>query len=205
MITCNHCNKENPDDFTYCRYCGNLLEYSKTAIKKSFWKKLPSWAWILILAGGIIGMIAIIILFFVAISTIEGVASIMLLAIALVTFGIIPLRKPIITNNFFKGLSIGFFALMGATIDQPGNYIYNKPVEICCCENGSKLNRSESTSHPLPGSTYIIQDYTCYNDAGEAVNTINMFKVLGIRFIEYILLGYLLVGLRKFLWRMKMS
>lgn len=203
MILCSYCNKENADDFSYCRYCGNNLAGSQRSRSTSFWKKLPSWAWIPILGGGIIAMIAMIIFSFVAIATIEGVASLIILAISIVAFGIFPLRRPLVQGNFWRALTLLFLGLMGASVDQPGNIIYNKPVEWCFCEDGSKLHRGESVTNPLPGTTYITQDFTCYNAAGEPVNAINVFKVAGVRFVEYILLGYILIGLRNVLWRLR--
>lgn len=94
---------------------------------------------------------------------------------------------------------IGFFALMGATIDQPGNLIYNKPVETCFCPPGSQLRRSTITSNPLPGRTDMTQDFTCVQN-GKPVESINMLAVMGIRFLEYLVLGYLLLGLRWLFW-----
>ncbi|MBK9504023.1 MAG: hypothetical protein IPO03_01220 [Bacteroidetes bacterium] len=42
---------------------------------------------------------------------------------------------------------------MGATVDQTGNIIYNQPVEICFCDQGTSLNRDENISNPMPGTT----------------------------------------------------
>lgn len=198
-----HCNKENPDDFNNCRYCGALLRGIAPVNTKSFWKKLPSWAWIIIFIGGIVLIIGIIIGSFVAIATIEGVASLILLTAGMAGFGVIPLRKPEASRAMLRGIGLAFFALMGASVDQTGNYIYNKPVELCFCEQGTSLIRDENVSNPLPGTTYIQQDYTCYDKAGIPVKKINMFAVIGIRFVEYVLVGYLLLGLRKLIWNYK--
>lgn len=203
MIICTNCYKENPDDFKYCRHCGNPLLSAKQAPKKSFWKKLPAWAWILIIVGGGLGGIALIIGSFVALSTVEGFASAILLILGAIGFGVSPLRKPEKPAPFVRAIGLAFFALMGATVDQPGNGIYNRPIEMSYCEPGTTLTRDENVSNPLPGTTYIQQDFTCYDDAGNPVKTINMFAVMGIRFVEYVLLGYLLLAIRKLLWRWK--
>ncbi|MFN0274115.1 MAG: hypothetical protein ACKVPJ_00090 [Chitinophagales bacterium] len=203
MKTCPHCKKENSSDFEYCRYCGNPIQFVPNDKPKTFWKKIPSWAWVLIfLAGGIL-MIGFFIGSFVALTTLEGFASGALLIAGIVGFGIVPLRKPEEPDALMRGIGIAFFALMGATVDQTGNFIYNKPVEMCFCEEGTSLQRAEDVSNPLPGTYYVEQDYTCFDTAGNPVKQINMFAVMGLRFVEYVLLGYLLIWLRRFLWRMK--
>lgn len=179
------------------------MAYATPAAPKTFWKKLPAWVWIILMVAGIGGLIAGIIGSFIALATIEGVASLVLLILGIIGFGVIPLRKPEQPSSFTRAIGLGFFALMGATIDQTGNFLYNQPVEMICCPAETSLYREEMVSNPLPGTTYVTQDYTCYNDAGDPVKTLNMFAVLGIRFVEYILLGYLLIYLRIGIWRVK--
>jgi len=203
MKVCTQCKKENPDDFKHCRYCGAELAIATNTNSKSFWNKLPSWAWILIFVGGIIIGLGFIIGSFVAIATIEGIASLILLTLGMIGFGILPLRKPQTTGAMFRAIGISFFALMGASVDQTGNYIYNKPVELCFCSEGTSMERIENVSNPMPGTTIIQQDFTCYDKAGAPVKTINMFAVLGVRFVEYVFLGYILLGVRRFLWNLK--
>ena len=198
MRTCSHCGKENPDDAAYCNHCGNSMAFSKPPAT-SRWKRIPSWGWILILVVGVIGLIAFFIGSFVAIATIEGVASAVMLIAGMIGFGVTPLRKPQNTSGFTRALGIAFFALMGISVDQTGNYLYNKPVEMTMCDGGT-LTRKENVSNPVPGSTYIEQDFVCYNDNGEPIKRLNIFAVMGIRFLEYILLGYLLLFARRVLW-----
>lgn len=203
MKSCTYCKRDNPDDSSYCRYCGNPIQDAPIHHNHSIWKKLPSWAWILIIVGSIAALIAILIGSFVGIATIEGFASIILLALAVIGFGLIPLRKPEKPGAFARALGLSFFALMGATVDQPGNPVYNKPVEMCFCEEGTSLDRDEDVSNPLPGTTYIQQDFTCFDKQGNPVKQINMFAVMGIRFIEYVIIGYILIGLRLLVWNIK--
>ena len=203
MKTCPSCGNTNPPDFDFCRYCGHPLADVPSKQKGNFLKHLPSWAWILIIIGGLIAFIAIIVGSFVGLATVEGFASVVLLCCGVIGFGVYPLRKPEATDPIFRAIGISFFALMGATIDQTGNLIYNKPVEVCFCHDGTSLIRKQEVSNPLPGTTYIQEDYTCYDDAGNPVKRINTFAVLGIRFIEYVFIGYLLLLLRRFIWRTK--
>lgn len=204
MKTCTHCGKINPTDTSYCYSCRNPLKQSATIVfplKRSFWSKLPSWVWILIGLGAIALFIGIIIGGFIGLATIEGFASIIFLIIGIVCFrvfsGTRPSKIPLV-----RAIMIGFFALMGATIDQTGNYVYNKPVEMCMCPTGSSLNRTTDVSNPLPGRTDMTQNFTCIVN-GKEVKLLDMFPIMGIRFLEYILLAYLLLGLRWFLWKRK--
>jgi hypothetical protein len=164
------------------------------------WKKIPSWGWVILLAAGIIGLMALITGTFFVLTAMEGAASIVLLAAGLYGFGIIPLRRPGNPDALTRGVGIAIFAFFGATIDQPGNVVYNKAVEICCCAEGTSLNRVTDISNPMPGTTQVRQMFTCYDAAGNPVKNIKIFAVLGIRLLEYLILAYLLIGLRRLLW-----
>lgn len=203
MKTCTHCHKDNPDDFNYCRYCGADLTYVSVNKVKSFWKKIPAWAWIIIIVAAVAGILFALIGSFIAVTTIEGIASIVLLVLGIIGFGVAPLRKPENPGSFTRAIGLSFFALMGATVDQTGNIIYNQPVEMCFCDEGTSLNRDENISNPMPGTTIVQQDFTCFDDMGNPVKSINMFAVLGIRFLEYVLLGYLLIAIRSLIWKLR--
>jgi len=203
MKDCPGCKKANPDDLEFCRYCGRPLPPAPFVPPKKPRRRLPSWVWILIIIAGAAGLIGLLIGSFVGIAMVEGFASVILLLCGIVGFGIYPLRKPEKANPFTRAIGLSFFALMGAAVDQPGNFIYNKPVEICFCESGTSLNRTENVSNPLPGTTYIEQNYICYDAAGNPVKRINVFAVVAIRFVEYVLLGYLLLWLRRVIWSRK--
>lgn len=166
-----------------------------------FWKKIPSWGWVIIAAVGIVALMALITGTFFALTALEGTASIVFLAAGLYGFGVIPLRKPGNPDALTRGVGIAIFTFMGATIDQPGNIVYNKPVEMCCCADGTSLTRATDISNPVPGTTRVTQVFTCFDAAGNPVKQINLFAVLGIRFVEYLLLAYFLIGLRTLLWK----
>lgn len=170
-------------------------------VKRSFWSRLPSWAWIFIGLGAIALFIGIIIGGFVGLATIEGFASSIFLIVGVICFrvfsGTPPSKIPLV-----RAIMVGFFALMGATVDQTGNYVYNKPVEMCMCPTGSSLNRTTDVSHPLPGRTDMTQEFTCVEN-GKEVKWLDMFPIMGIRFLEYMFLAYLLIGLRWIIWKWK--
>lgn len=141
--------------------------------------------------GGIMGG-------FWVIATVEGAASILLLLIAfpIVRFGS-GIEKSGNADKIGAAIGIAFFALMGMAVDQPGNFIYNKPIEMVVCPAGSHFNRGVAVSHPLPGTTYIIQNFDCYDDSGTKTSATSMWALVIGRFIEYVLIGYALIYLNK--------
>ena len=86
---------------------------------------------------------------------------------------------------------------MGVAIDQPGNVVYNKPIEMIFCPQNSGLDRGVYVRHPLPERTDWVQMFDCVNDSGEVVYSINTFQIIGVRFVEYIIIAYLLLGVVK--------
>lgn len=159
-------------------------------------KNLPSWAWIILIVFGIGALIGGIILFFVGLSTVEGFGSGIILLIAIAV--ILAARPQYLENpevkgkvdNFMIGMGIFFFALMATVIDQTGNPLYNKPLEILYCPVETRLNRSSDISHPLPGRTDITQDFRCIDSSGNTKQFINPLQVIMIRFVEYVLFIY---------------
>jgi hypothetical protein len=152
-------------------------------------KNLPSFVWIIIFLFGIIGLIGGIILVFTGIATVEGIGSLVILIVGLV----------IAWNSGGENIgSIGkasvilFFALMGLAIDQTGNFLYNKPIELIYCPPGTTLTREAIITNPLPGRTDINQDFNCVDHDKEFVAGVDVGSVLLVRFIEYVIIGYLL-------------
>ena len=202
MKICNHCGKKNPADTDYCYQCGNPVKNTLTvSMRRSFWSIIPSWAWIFIGVGGIVLFLILIMGTFYSLANFEGFASAIFLVLGVITFRVFSGQRP---GNIplIRAIIVGFFALMGATIDQTGNYVYNKPVEWCMCPEGTELNRATLTSHPLPGRTDMTQSFTCLID-GKPITDIDVLPVVGIRFMEYMLLAYLLLGLRWLIWKIR--
>lgn len=162
---------------------------------------LPSIVWVALIPIGLILFVGGIIFFFQAIATVEGFASILFLLIGF--FIVKASTSDEIKNSKNKGsgfalaMGIVFFALMGMAIDQPGNVIYNKPIEILFCPRGSFLARDTITSHPLPGRTDITQSYDCVDESGDLKQSIDVFHVILVRFVEYVIIGYVLVGISR--------
>lgn len=164
---------------------------------------LPSFVWVFLLPLGLILFIVTIISFFMALASVEGFASVIML---LVGFGVLwassteYVSKNVKTKSsgLFVAFGISFFALMGLAIDQPGNFIYNKPIEVFFCPDGTNLKRNSIVSHPLPGRTDVNQNFECY-ESDESVKTIGIFDIMLVRFVEYVFIGYGLVYLVAFL------
>jgi hypothetical protein len=173
----------------------------------SFWSRLPSIVWIPLIVGGIAALIGGIVGLFYGLSHIEGFASILMLVVAwsLIRLAASPdtVDTPD-TSGGGKGLvvaiAITFFALMGMAIDQPGNVIYNQPVEWLFCPSGSDLQRGITVSHPLPERTDVTQDFSCVdtvNGQREIVDRPTVFEVIAVRFVEYVVIGYALIALSR--------
>jgi hypothetical protein len=169
----------------------------------SFLSNLPSIVYVFLIPLGIIALIGGIITLFFALATVEGVASAVLLIAGFVAVRAgssikfetkkQPAAKQMGTG-WARAMGICFFALMGLAIDQPGNIIYNKPIELLYCPAQTQLVRGSQVSHPLPGRTDINQEFTCVDPSGTATGEIDMFSVILVRFVEYVFIGYGLIG-----------
>ena len=168
--------------------------------------KLPSIVYVFLFPLLVAAFIAGIILFFVGLATVEGFGSIVFLIIIIAI--VYPTTKPQFLGKAFPSktdslgsiglaMMIAFGALMGACIDQPGNFIYNQPIELIFCEEGTNLNRNTMVSNPLPGRTDYNQDFRCLDSEGETVKRVNMFMVFLIRFVEYVFVIYGVIYLSK--------
>jgi hypothetical protein len=164
---------------------------------------LPSIAWVVILPLLLAGFIGGIIAIFWGIATVEGFASVVLLVIAILvisgantTYEAYPVdaaKKAGKGAGFALAVGISFFALMGMSVDQTGNYLYNKPLDLIYCTDDTRLVRGVIVTNPVPGRTDINQDFNCVNDDDEVVKSIPIGKVFIYRFIQYVILGYILV------------
>lgn len=165
----------------------------------SFWDRLPSFVWILLIVGGIIAFIGGIIGTFYLLSHVEGVGSLIMLIVAWAALRAGSSDKPTPpeqSGGLFTAIGLTFFAMMGLAIDQTGNPIYNQPLEWFFCPGESQLQRGVDVSHPRAGTTTITQEFACM-DGEREVKRLGMGAVIGVRFVEYVLIGYLLIGLNR--------
>jgi hypothetical protein len=163
-------------------------------------RSLPSFVWIILILAGIAVLIGAMIGLFFGLTSVEGFASVLLLVTAILVMritidGIPQTKTP--SGGFVTAIGILFFALMGLAIDQTGNYIYNLPMQWLFCPAQIELVRSTDVRHPMAGTTQVTQEFTCVDHDRRIVNEIHFFEVMAVRFIEYIIIGYLLLwGMR---------
>lgn len=180
----------------------------------SLFSRLPSIVWIFIFVGGIILFIGGIIGLFYLLTHVEGAASIIMLVVA---WGVIRLASSVTsgtasgaasgaskTSGFVTAIGIGFFALMGMAIDQTGNVVYNQPLKWFYCPSGTQLKRSVDVYSVRPGETNVSQRFSCVT-SGEnpSVTTISDVKIIPVRFGEYVVIGYILIGLNRLYMRLR--
>ena len=92
---------------------------------------------------------------------------------------------------------------MGAALDQPGNFIYNKPIEWIFCPAASELMRETIQRGLSGGGVSLSQKFACVAENGQVLRQISVWEVLIIRFIEYVIIGYILLGLSRFYARLR--
>ncbi len=188
-------------------------------------RSLPSIVWII---GAIVALIVFIALIqgaFYGFTQIEGLGSIVLLMAAWAVIRIFaeprtPLKKEIISrmaptakpsrqgdlaSNIVIAFGILTFAFTGFALDQPGNVIYNLPIQWLFCPAGTQLQRGADIRNPRPGTTVITQDFTCLDAEGQAQAEVPLLGAMVVRFVEYILLGYLLLWLSQLYTRFRMA
>ena len=159
--------------------------------------KIPSFLWIPIIVGGIALFLGGILAIFYGFGYVEGFGSIIMLILGWVGFRIGNNSDDLKAGRFGVALGITFFALMGMALDQTGNFIYNKPLEWCFCPRNSEILRETIKSGARGGGIQLSQSFTCVAQSGEVLQKISMFEHLAVRFVEYVFLGYILLGLSK--------
>ncbi len=172
----------------------------------SFLRRLPSVVWIVILVLGIAALVGGGIGLFYLLFNVEGAASVIMIVVA---WGVLRLGARTAPDSsasklpgWVTALCILFFAAMGLVIDQTGNVLYNKPLEWLFCPAGTTLQRGVDVSHPLPGETYVVQNFACV-EGQQVVKRVGDFEVIAVRFVEYILIGYGLMGLSRLYTRLR--
>jgi hypothetical protein len=167
--------------------------------------ELPSLVWVFIFVGGVFALIGGAIGLLYLISNVEGAGSLIMIAVAwgLMRFFSRPAEKAaedpttLKADSWLKAMFIIFFAAMALAIDQTGNYLYNKPIEWLFCPSNTELERGVEVSNPVPGETYVSQEYACTNHDHQVVEEIDILAVLAVRFVEYVLIGYGLATLHR--------
>ncbi|PJZ53909.1 hypothetical protein [Leptospira adleri] len=191
---CQHCDYKNPMDLPHCAQCGNMRGANvKTVDSSNFLLRkistLGTFGWILIVLLGVAAVILTPILFIAAISHWEGFAGLLLLI-----GGYFGARSAVRSQLGppAKAVFIVFFSIMGMSLDQTGNYLYNFPFRYLCPDS-TTMKRSVLISHPLPGRTDTAQAFSCLDPGGKEISRIQLPATLGIRFTEYLLIAGMLL------------
>ncbi len=123
----------------------------------------------------------------------EGFASILFLIAGIAFYK--TSQKNLLFEHY--GFIIGFiffFAILGMVFDGAGNFVYNKPIEnLCPAEN--ELVRDVKFVENYDGEDSILHQFSCFSmPENKIIYQIPRWKTLGIRFLEYILIGMIFVG-----------
>ena len=101
---------------------------------------------------------------------------------------IVPHRNEII-------IFIIVWAFLGIIFDGAGNFIYNKPFEYLCPAE-TVLVRDAVQEEDYEGNTQTKQYFSCYSTSQKkVVKELSTYLTYGIRFLEYIAIGFVLLGI----------
>jgi hypothetical protein len=81
--------------------------------------------------------------------------------------------------------------------------IYNLPFQWLFCPANTQLAREADVNPPRPGTTVITQDFTCVDADRVVVTSVPIWGAMVVRFVEYLLLGYLLIWLNQLYMRIR--
>lgn len=169
----------------------------------NFSERIPSFLWIPIIIGAIALFIGTIAAFIFGISYVEGFGSLLILVLGWFSFRITGNSEDLKLGGFGVAIVITFFALMGMALDQTGNFIYNKPLEWIFCPADSELMRETIRRGARGGGVSFNQNFACVNESGEVLRSIASYEHFGFRFLQYVLIGYILLGVSRIHSRIK--
>lgn len=169
-------------------------------------EKIPSFLWIPIIVGAIALFIGGSFAIFYGFGYVEGFGSLILLILGWIGFRIGNNSDGLETGSLAVAFGITFFALMGMSLDQTGNYFYNKPLEWIFCTENSELMRETIKRGGRKGGVSLSQNFACVAADGEKVlREISGFEHFGFRFLQYVVIGYILLGLSRLYARFRKS
>jgi hypothetical protein len=160
----------------------------------------PSLVWVFFFPMLFLGLIGGSILLFWALANLAGFASLIFVVTGwFLARGLHSNHSPTERlPSLMVGGMICFYALMGMAIDQPGNYLFNKPIEYLLCPQNTTLSRGVNISHPLPERTDITQDFRCEDSSsGATISRPDLLTIIGIRFVEYVVLIYFFMAIQQ--------
>lgn len=151
---------------------------------------------IVFVIGSFIGVVYLV-------GNVEGFASIAFLVIGVIIFGVFS-KYPQRNSSVVLAFLIVLFTATGGAVDQTGNYIYNLPIEYIMCPDGTELDRNVYIRRPLPERTEFVQEFKCVDQEMNVVEELNLVGILGIRFVEYLVLAFLLLAARSLFYKLNL-
>jgi hypothetical protein len=168
--------------------------------------KIPSFLWIPIIVAAIALLIGGVMAFFFGLSYVEGFGSLLILALGWIGFRSGNNTPSADVGSIGIAVGITFFALMGLALDQTGNFIYNQPMEWIFCPENTELARETIQRGARGGGVSMSQNFTCASsNNGEILRKITVFEHLAYRFIQYVVLGYILLYASRIYGKIKTS
>ncbi len=165
--------------------------------------KLPSLVWIIIIVAAVAAGIGLLYGGFVALTHIQWLGSAIALVIGFFWFRM-DTSELGSSEPFVKAMLIVIFAAVGSAIDQPGNPVYNKPMEWIYCPSGSELVHEVERGPARGGGIRVSQRFTCVDPVdGSVERQIGMMEFFGVRFGEYVLIGYSILGVLRLIRRFR--
>lgn len=157
-------------------------------------EKIPSFLWIPIIIGAIALFIGGSFAIFYGFGYVEGFGSLIMLVLGCIGFRIGNNSDGLETGSLAVAFGITFFALMGMSLDQTGNFLYNKPIELMFCPENSELIRETISRGTRGGGVSLSQNFVCADqNSGQILRKISGYEHFGIRFLEYVLIGYIML------------
>jgi predicted MFS family arabinose efflux permease len=165
-------------------------------------EKIPSFVWVLLFLGGIALFIGALIGGFYVTTHIEWIGSIVMLAGGWGALRLVAHIPELDGSKIGIAILILFFAILGIAFDQTGNFIYNEPMRWIFCPARAELAR-ETVYRALNDGVSVDQNFKCVADGGRVLREISGWGFLLFRLFEYVLIGYLLLGLSRLYTRLK--
>jgi hypothetical protein len=167
--------------------------------------KLQGWLLALFLIVLSIATITLIILTVSAVTNKEGIATIIFLVIYILVVIVFPSKhKQKATLKSIIGVAIVFISFMGGILDLAGNKLMNAPIEKCLCDKNEELKRTVYHSR-IGSKSSSTTEFTCENMPEKKSRKVSNFSIIGIRMVEYVVIGLILLLTQQLIWKIYWS
>jgi hypothetical protein len=133
----------------------------------------------------------------------EGFASLLFLFAGIFLFIYFPFRyKSRIQWTSVPTVLFPFFVLLGATLDQTGNTLYNYPIEWKECASDEQLVRKIAHYSRGGKSSNSIEFFVKNTQSGKE-RLVHWWTIIWIRAVEYVFIGLILIIIQRIWWNLK--